>query len=418
MMQVPTVPKMSPHRPHSKQWAFLVAARSGRFREIFFGGAGGGGKSDAMLMLALQDDWITDPGYSGLILRKTFPDLNQPEGILFRAKEWLIGQPGVEWQAMHNRFQFESGAVLQFGHCAGPNDHLKYRGGKYNLICWDELTDFSEQAYTYLFSRQRRPIGSKLPLLTVSASNPGGFGHAWVRNRLVKSKVPDRIFLPASYQDNPYLDQEQYGRTLDNLLPTERARIKHGDWDVVDGEFLFSRLWFKTVPELPTGGRISVRAWDCAATPGGGDWSVGLRMHKIGDKYYIDSVIRGQFKPSDLDRVQSETAQQDGTSVSVLLEREPGSAGKRVNQYVRQRLAGYHVVEESPSGDKYVRATPAARAASNGQIFMVAGNYVGTLLAEIETFTGTGGDGEHDDQVDALSLAFNYLNRKQGMAIL
>lgn len=368
-------------------------------------------------MLVLQDDWISDPFYSALILRKTFPDLNQPEGILNRAQEWLHGRPGVLWQAQHNRFVFDSGAIIQFGHCAGPRDHLKYRGGKYNLVCWDELTDFPEEQYTFLFSRQRRAKGSNLPLLTVSASNPGGTGHAWVRSRLVKGSAEDRLFIPASYIDNPYLDQEEYGRTLENLLPTERARIKYGDWDVLDGNTLFERQWFTVVDKLPDGPKTSVRAWDCAATAGGGDYSVGLRMHKIRQDYYVDGMVRGQYKPADLDRIQRETAQADGHAVSILLEREPGSAGKRANQYVRQQLAGYHVVEESPSGDKYVRATPAARAAANGKLHLVKGPWLKDFLEEVCAFTGKEGVDSHDDIVDSLSLGFNLLSRRQSSAM-
>lgn len=393
-----------------------MAARSGRYREIFFGGAGGGGKSDAMLMLAIQDDWIANPGYSALILRKTFSDLNQAEGILNRAQSWLIGQPGVEWQAQHNRFVFGSGAILQFGHCHNSTDHLKYRGGKYNLVCWDELTDFPENQYTFLFSRQRRPSGSDLPLLTVSASNPGGKGHEWVRERLVRTKAPDRFFLPALFTDNPHLDQAEYAKTLDMMLPTERARVKYGDWDVVDGVTLFDRAWLSLVDKLPDQPRVSCRFWDCAATPGGGDYSVGLRVHKIDNHFYNDHMVRGQFGPADLDRIIRETVEMDGHEVAQVFEVEPGSAGKRVMQYLRQLLAGYKLFEDRPTGDKYVRALPAARHASNGRVHLVKGPHVGAVIEEVCAFTGKPGD-KHDDIVDTLSGAVNFLGRRQGGAI-
>lgn len=368
-------------------------------------------------MFALQDDFLKDPDYSALILRKTFVDLNQPEGILNRAQDWLYGRPGVEWQAQHNRFRFDSGAVLQFGHCNSPKDHLKYRGGKYNVICWDELTDFPEEQYTFLFSRQRRPKGSNLPLLTVSASNPGGTGHGWVKKRLVDTRHPNRFFLPASFIDNPHLDQDAYSETLDHLMPVERARIKYGDWTVLDAAVLFDRSWFPVVDELPKAGATSVRAWDTAATAGGGDYSVGVRMHKIGDTYFVDSMVRGQWGPSQLDRIQRETAEADGSSVTILLEREPGSAGKRVNQYIRQQLSEFSVYEESPSGDKFWRATPFARTASAGKVRLVKGGFIRAYMEEITAFTGKDGIDMNDDIVDASSLAFNYLARRGGMRL-
>lgn len=391
-------------------------AMLGRYREIFYGGAGGGGKSDALLMLAIQDDWVDDPDYSALILRKTFIDLNQPEGILNRAKEWLIDQPGVIWQAQHNRFVFNSGAVIQFGHCNGPNDHLKYRGGKYNLVCWDELTDFPEEQYTFLFSRQRRPQGSQLPLLTVSASNPGGTGHKWVRDRLVRNfaKKQDRFFIPANFQDNPYLDQQAYSETLDNLLPVERARIKFGDWDAQDTRNLFQETWFKTIDRIPEGPCVKVRSWDFAATPGGGDYTVGIKLVKVGDIVYVEGMRRGQWGPEDVDRIVRETAEIDGHDTNVVVEAEPGGSGKRANQYLRQQLIGYMFYQESPTGSKYIRALPAARMAAKNKIVLCKGPYIKQFMDEITDFTGREDMDEHDDIVDAFAHGINFLARRQG----
>lgn len=410
-------PRYSPHVPHVKQLAFIIAARSGRLREIFYGGAGGGGKSDALLMLALQDDWISNPDYSALILRKTFVDLNQPEGILNRAQSWLYGQQGVTWQAQHNRFVFDSGAVLQFGHCNGPRDHLKYRGGKYNIVCWDELTDFPEEQYTFLFSRQRRPEGSALPLLTASASNPGGTGHVWVRDRLVRARKPDRLFIPAGYTDNPHLDQTAYGETLENLLPIERARIKYGDWDALDTKTLFDAAWLKYHDALPNQPYSAVRAWDTAATPGAGDYTVGVKMYRIGDCYYIDDMIRGQWGPAEVEKVQLDTAAADGHAVAVVLEQEPGSAGKRMNQMLKNQLAGYRVISERLTGDKYVRAVPMARAASGGRLSISRSACMKQLTKELLEFTGDDDLDQHDDIVDACSLAFNFLARRSAISM-
>lgn len=392
-------------------------ARTGLFREVFYGGAGGGGKSDALLMLALQQDWVNDPDYSALILRKTFVDLNQPEGILNRAQEWLMDKPGVLWQAQHNRFMFESGAFLQFGHCNGPKDHYKYRGGKYNLVCWDELTDFPEPQFTFLFSRQRRPQGSTLPLLTVAASNPGGTGHNWVRERFVVGTAADRLFIPASFQDNPHLDREEYGKTLDNLLPVERARIKYGDWDVLDTDTLINAAWIQYHESKPPGGYQTVRAWDTAATSGGGDYTVGIKMSRQGDMYYIDDMVRGQWGPAEVDKVQVDTAELDGTSVRIVIEEEPGSAGKRMNQILTQKLRKFRVQSERNTGDKLVRAVPFARAMANGKISISNQAWAGDLVSELVAFTGDSKIDKNDDIVDACSLAFNTLARSNSLKL-
>ena len=57
-------------------------------REALYGGAAGGGKSVALLIAALQ--FIDEPGYSALILRRTYKQLAKADSILGKAKEWLL----------------------------------------------------------------------------------------------------------------------------------------------------------------------------------------------------------------------------------------------------------------------------------------------------------------------------------------
>src|SRR4051812_7334087 len=94
-----------PHYPHPPQEAFL----SLDCREAMYGGAAGGGKSDALLMAALQ--YVDVPGYSALILRRTFPDLALPGAIMDRSKEWLHGTD-AHWNENERRWTFPSGATL------------------------------------------------------------------------------------------------------------------------------------------------------------------------------------------------------------------------------------------------------------------------------------------------------------------
>ena len=91
-----------------KQLAFLLCPRT----EAFFGGAAGPGKTEGLLMGALQ--LVEQPRYSALLLRRTFRQLNQSNSIMNRARQWLANTDAV-WNNADKRFTFPSGATITFG---------------------------------------------------------------------------------------------------------------------------------------------------------------------------------------------------------------------------------------------------------------------------------------------------------------
>jgi hypothetical protein len=64
-----------PHVPTAPQ-AYFMGLRE---REALYGGAAGGGKSDALRMDAAQ--FVDVPGYAALILRRSYKDLALPGAI-------------------------------------------------------------------------------------------------------------------------------------------------------------------------------------------------------------------------------------------------------------------------------------------------------------------------------------------------
>ena len=106
-----------------------------------------------------------------------------------------------------------------------------------------------------------------------------------------------------------------------------------------------------------------------------------------------------------------------GYNCTILLEREPGSAGKRANKYLKNRLGNYDVQEEMPSGSKLTRAMPAARKAAKGEIKLLKGSWIPSFFDELEDFTGSGRNDETDDQVDTLSNGVNYFERVAGFEL-
>ena len=223
-----------PHRPHPKQAEFIALD----CREALYGGAAGGGKSDALLMAALQ--YVHVPGYAALILRRTFRDLNQPDAIMARSHAWLRGT-AARWNDRDKRWTFPSGATLTFGYLDTENDVYQYQGAALQFIGFDELTQFPERPYRYLFSRLRRLHGVDVPLRMRAATNPGGLGHEWVRRRFIEPGSPERPFVPAKLRDNPSLDADEYRASLAELDTTTRQQLEDGVW-VRDADGLVYRF--------------------------------------------------------------------------------------------------------------------------------------------------------------------------------
>ena len=218
--------KYIPHAPHAHQHAFLTL----ECREALYGGAAGGGKSDALLMAALQ--YVDRPGYAALLLRKTYKDLSLPGALMNRAESWLA-PTDAHWTGDTKTWKFPSGATVSFGHLQHSSDKFQYQGAEFDFIAFDEASQFVEDDYTYLFTRLRRLEGSSIPVRMRCASNPGGIGHAWVKRRFVEpASRGGRIFIPARLADNPSLDQDSYRQSLEEVDPVLRAQLLGGDWDV------------------------------------------------------------------------------------------------------------------------------------------------------------------------------------------
>lgn len=255
--------------------------------EGLYGGAAGGGKSSALLMAAAQ--FVEQSPYAALILRRTYKDLALPGALMDRSQEWWGGSD-AHWDAKDHTWRFPSGATITFGYLEAEQDKYRYQSSEFQFIGFDELTQFSETQYLYLFSRLRKGSASDIPLRMRSASNPGGVGHIWVKTRFVSGAAtsPDRFFIRALLPDNPFTNQEEYERNLDMLDPMTRDQLKKGDWDV----FLGGRCkpeWMR---------------YYCRADAVGNYWSFGPK------KYHKD-IINKRFLTVDAAASVKETSKDD-----------------------------------------------------------------------------------------------------------
>lgn len=391
-----------PHDPTPKQAEFLLMPDL----EVLYGGSAGGGKSDALLMAALQ--YVEVPGYAAILFRRTYADLSLPGALMDRAHEWLQGT-AAHWSEKNKTWTFPSGGTLSFGYLESENDKYRYQSAEFQFIGFDELTQFSETQYRYLFSRLRRIEGSKVPLRMRAASNPGGVGHEWVKQRFIIGNKP---FIPASLDDNPYIDREGYIKSLMHLDPVTREQLLKGDWTAREAGNKFKREWFEIVDSYPADARL-VRYWDLAATepkPGKDpDWTAGALLGEKDGIYYIIDIKRTRATPQGVEKLIKQTAELDGKRVTIYMEQEPGSSGvNTIDHYRRRILAGFAFYGNKTTGSKEMRANPVSSQAEAGNIKLVRGQWINDFLDEAELFP----HGAHDDQVDAVSGAFEMLIRR------
>lgn len=392
--------------PTPRQGAFLAFPTL----EVGYGGAAGGGKSVALLMAALQ--YVGVPGYNALLIRRTFADLNLPDALIPLSHQWLAGTD-ARWNGQDHKWTFPSGATLTFGYCESANDVYRYQGAALAYVGWDELTQFPEAPYRYLFSRLRKRADLPVPLRVRAGFNPGGIGHDWVRARFIDGQTADRRFVPAKLEDNPHLDREEYERSLDLLDPVTKAQLRHADWDVRPEGNLFKREWFRDrIADRHPPLVRRVRFWDLAATeeaPGTDpDYTACVLMGAdAAGQFWVLDADEFRASPADVEkRIQAQAAI-DGRDVEIHMEQEPGASGKSmIAHYARTVLRGYSFYGVRSTGDKVTRAKPFSAACQNGLVWLVRGSWIGKL---IDRLTGFGLPGVHDDMTDAADGAHRRL---------
>lgn len=211
--------------------------------EVLYGGAAGGGKTEALIHDGLAQ--MDHPQAKALFLRETFPQLAE---VIDRTQA-EFAQLGATWRASEKRWVFPSGAIYQFGFCGDYREVMQYQGQEFSWIGYDEIGNLPEERiWLFLLSRLRTKHKALKPYARCSA-NPGGPGHAWLKKRYVdptrggaepykdpKTKLV-RHFIPSRVSDNPAMLESNpfYVAQLEQLPEMLRRQMLDGDWNAGTG---------------------------------------------------------------------------------------------------------------------------------------------------------------------------------------
>lgn len=444
-------------RPHKgPQERFLASSAD----IAIYGGAAGGGKSWALLLEALRN--TGNAQFGATIFRRTRPQITNNGGLWDEsAKLYPLagGTPLVgplEWR-------FPSGSRVSFKPLQHRKDVYEWQGSQVAMIGFDELAHFEEFQFWYMTSRNRSTSGVKPYLRATTNPVPkddptGGWVHRliqWWINPDTGYAIPERsgvvrwfvrvdgtliwadseeelreqypddkpqslTFITAKLDDNPTLNRvdPSYRAKLRAMPTVERMQLLDANWNVRRSAGLFFRNAgaLEIVPVEPAGLRLC-RAWDLAATEGGGDWTAGVKIgvDDIGVFYVVD-VERGQWAPDGVRKRILQCAVTDGRACKIRLPQDPGQAGKDQGQQLARMLAGYAVKVERMSGPKEARASGFAAQVNAGNVKLVEGPWNKSYVDELDAF-GAETTIAPDDQVDASSDAFQELTMKRKFAV-
>lgn len=396
--------------------------------------------------------------------------------VIFRRTYNLITQAGSIWDESYQLYSYLGGTPNQtklswrwdehdteitFAHMQyHPKDTYAKKGMQAELIAFEELTEFEEEQFFYMLSRNRSRCGVRPQM--IATTNPEY--DSWVRLLLAPWIDPDYdepaisgeiryfvrddnvirwlkrgesdpnanslTFIAASLDDNPALLAKDpgYARRLEALPLVEKLKLKYGDWYArkTAGK-VFRRADFKRVRVPPRDIVRMVRFWDIAATE---DERTEAKNQQRGGPDYTASVLIGltanntfvvlhalwvRKSARDVDSLIREIAEQDGKGVETRSEQEPGGSGKRDVDHIRRNVLFEYDYKGIPShGNKIERSRIPSTHVEAHNVEVLEADWTEGFLDFMEAFPNPR---VHDDVPDAFSSSLLCLLEKRAPSV-
>jgi hypothetical protein len=211
--------------------------------EVFFGGARGGGKTDAVLgEWSLHADAYRANAI-GLMVRRSRIELLET----FERARIIYSKLGATFTQNPMRIAMPNGARLTFAYLERDADAEQYQGHSYSRVYVEEAGNFPSPAPIMKLMATLRS-GAGVPVGMRLTGNPGGPGHQWVRARYIDPQPMgwqiirspeglERIYIPSRVADNIYLGADYVQRLRASGSPELVRAWLEGDWSVVSGAF-------------------------------------------------------------------------------------------------------------------------------------------------------------------------------------
>jgi predicted phage terminase large subunit-like protein len=245
----------------------------------------------------------------------------------------------------------------------------------------------------------------------------GGAGPAWttstpkqtrkrrenMREELERSSF--RLFR-ARTRDNPHLHDDYISALERNYSGAYARQELEGEFVRFSAGIIYAD-WIRVESSPPEGLRW-VRAWDPAFSERDrADRTAGIlaAVDERGHLWLRDGIAYREGWPESRRRIL-ETMRRDGPDVPVAIEAIASQQAAWQDLVTQPDAALYSVTPIRSDRDKLTRAQPWITRAQQGMVHVVDGPWVSDWLAEWEEFP----DGEHDDTVDAVSIAWQALH--------